>query len=640
MKSYIETFFPTDLLNAQVTREKGGNPFKGVHRWYSRKPLSFSRGCILGAILPDTLTEVEFLKLLGMKTSEAETYWNDRDSFIKQHKNYTRLFDRTPDGEMKKKVKELIKKHWGKNNLTLLDPFSGGGSIPFEALRYDLNVIANDLNPVAVSTMKAAIEFPFIFGKELQQDINHYVEWIGKEAKIRLAEFFPSPYGEEVQNYLWAHTVPCEYCEMIVPLSPNWWLTSETKYQGAGKSREPKSFWYAVKPIPNPETKTVEFELIKGKAGNGKNIVMENGDVFDPEQYNTISHGVGTCPNCKRIISEEYIKKIANEKGMGHQMYAVAYKKLKANGAAEEGLNFRLPDPTFEPINISSPNSPSPARGEGWGEVGVKEDKACPERSRRGEGESKLAVVGYNLGKLIYLLDSIFDYSQDIKFNKFNPLSACYPETNGSKYFNQLPPSVINELKQLSSEALAEIKNNLDNIETLMLYNNPKNDENNPPLPPFNKGGMGGFSWEILENILVSGLSSKFTDIFGMFHNKCHYEKRSDEVIPKIQIASHPLAMTYETCHIFANKDMKKQTLFKPAMLEIPLLTSCFSLIPQKAYAANGNVTNICCNYIISIGLLLFIFYFVFTKFFGVRRCCCCSNDKEHNCFQINCCNC
>ena len=294
----------------------------------------------------------------------------------------------------------------------------------------------------------------------------------------------------------------------------------------------------------------------------------------------------------------------------------------------------------FTTLFTSSPNSPSPARGEGWGEVGVKEDKACPERSRRGEGESKLAVVGYNLGKLIYLLDSIFDYSQDIKFNKFNPLSACYPETNGSKYFNQLPPSVINELKQLSSEALAEIKNNLDNIETLMLYNNPKNDENNPPLPPFNKGGMGGFSWEILENILVSGLSSKFTDIFGMFHNKCHYEKRSDEVIPKIQIASHPLAMTYETCHIFANKDMKKQTLFKPAMLEIPLLTSCFSLIPQKAYAANGNVTNICCNYIISIGLLLFIFYFVFTKFFGVRRCCCCSNDKEHNCFQINCCNC
>jgi len=34
----------------------------------------------------------------------------------------------------------------------------------------------------------------------------------------------------------------------------------------------------------------------------------------------------------------------------------------------------------------------------------------------------------------------------------------------------------------------------------------------------------------------------------GMFHNTCHYEERSDEVIPKIQIASLPLAMTYETC--------------------------------------------------------------------------------------------
>jgi hypothetical protein len=32
---------PVKLLNEQVYYEHGGNPFKGLHRWYSRKPLSF-----------------------------------------------------------------------------------------------------------------------------------------------------------------------------------------------------------------------------------------------------------------------------------------------------------------------------------------------------------------------------------------------------------------------------------------------------------------------------------------------------------------------------------------------------------------------------------------------------------------------
>ena len=38
---FIEKIMPVKLLNQQVYYEHGGNPFKGLHRWYSRKPLSF-----------------------------------------------------------------------------------------------------------------------------------------------------------------------------------------------------------------------------------------------------------------------------------------------------------------------------------------------------------------------------------------------------------------------------------------------------------------------------------------------------------------------------------------------------------------------------------------------------------------------
>jgi len=40
-KVFIEKIMPVELLNQQVYYENGGNPFKGLHRWYSRKPLSF-----------------------------------------------------------------------------------------------------------------------------------------------------------------------------------------------------------------------------------------------------------------------------------------------------------------------------------------------------------------------------------------------------------------------------------------------------------------------------------------------------------------------------------------------------------------------------------------------------------------------
>jgi adenine-specific DNA methylase len=51
-KVFIEKIMPVELLNRQVYYENGGNPFKGLHRWYSRKPLSFSRASVLGSLSP------------------------------------------------------------------------------------------------------------------------------------------------------------------------------------------------------------------------------------------------------------------------------------------------------------------------------------------------------------------------------------------------------------------------------------------------------------------------------------------------------------------------------------------------------------------------------------------------------------
>lgn len=303
---FIEKVMPVNLLNKQVYYEHGGNPFKGLHRWYSRKPLSFSRASVLGSLLPADVTMEEFEYLLGLEPGKE-----------------VKLYKTPPSSERIRKVQDLCEQMWGTRTPTVLDAFAGGGSIPFEAARYGLNVLASDLNPVAVVTMKAAMEYPLKFGPDLQVDIDKWVKWVGDEAEKRLAEFFPSPPGETVQNYLWAHTVVCPNCESAVPLSPNWWVDRSP-------SAAKKGQWCAVKPIPDPENKRVGFELIRGKKGKGTTIQTADGE-YDPSTTATLSRGIGRCPNCGNVIEDEVIKAQAQLTGLGHQLYGITYRKGESN---------------------------------------------------------------------------------------------------------------------------------------------------------------------------------------------------------------------------------------------------------------------------------------------------------------------
>ncbi|PSB50411.1 DNA methylase [filamentous cyanobacterium Phorm 6] len=311
-KLFIEKIMPVNLLNQQVHYEHGGNPFKGLHRWYSRKPLSFSRASVLGSILPADISPEEFEYLLGLEPGKE-----------------IKLYKTPPSSVRIKKVHDYCEKVWGNRTPTILDAFAGGGSIPFEAARYGLNVLASDLNPVAVVTMKAAMEYPLKFGPDLQEDIDKWVQWVGDEAEKRLTEFFPSLPGETVQNYLWAHTVVCPSCQSVVPLSPNWWLYKRPEKQNLHK-------WCAVKPIPNSEQKRVDFELVKGNKGKESTIKTDAGE-YDPSEMITINRGEGRCLNCDYLLASDYIDKKLLEKDFNHLVYAVAYKKGASN------LEFRLP---------------------------------------------------------------------------------------------------------------------------------------------------------------------------------------------------------------------------------------------------------------------------------------------------------
>ena len=109
----------------------------------------------------------------------------------------------------------------------------------------------------------------------------------------------------------------------------------------------PYMFGTTVKPIPNPENKRVDFELIRGKKGKGTTIQTADGE-YDPEATTTISRGVGRCPNCINLIETELIYEAARKEEIGYQLYAVAFRRGKAE------LQFRTISTTdTEGVNLA-----------------------------------------------------------------------------------------------------------------------------------------------------------------------------------------------------------------------------------------------------------------------------------------------
>ena len=158
----------------------------------------------------------------------------------------------------------------------VVDPFAGGGAIPLEALRVGADAFASDLNPVAVLLNKVVLEYIPKYGQKLAAEVRKWGEWIKQEAEKELGEFYPkNADGSTPIAYLWARTIVCEGpgCGAEVTLLRSLWLSKKSN----------KSV--ALKLIPNPEEKRVDFEIIE----NAKAKDVKDG---------TVKRGSATCPCC------------------------------------------------------------------------------------------------------------------------------------------------------------------------------------------------------------------------------------------------------------------------------------------------------------------------------------------------------
>jgi len=314
---------PTEAVGVECKRENSTGrhpPLNRLHIWWARRPLAASRFAIVGSLVGPDWSPEDVLELLGIPRGKDpirgralvdEVISGRRRDRVKDPYGYKRAFLNPIPKSADSRFRTTLEKLWNRTMPVICDPFSGGGSIPFEAMRLGLKVISSEINPVACVVQYSTLIFPLQFGPEFAKEIETAGLSIVEKISKRLKDYFPRQSGEEALCYIWVRSVRCPKCGLDAPLTPNWWLNREGKV------------CFRAKP---GDGNTPEYEIIKA----GKNG-------FDPDER-SVAGGVGTCIRCKSVIPEDYIKQEAQAGRMGHQMAAVGYKI-----SGKSGRQFRLP---------------------------------------------------------------------------------------------------------------------------------------------------------------------------------------------------------------------------------------------------------------------------------------------------------
>lgn len=254
-KTLLEKGIPVKLLNTEAGKEKlAVPPTVNLHKYATRKPLITSRMVVAASLLNelDLEGDEDFNSLIGL--------------------------DRTLKNRAYRKIPyRLVKKIDDKYDVkpTVLDPFAGTGTIPFEALRLGLNVVALDYNPVANLIMKGTIEYPIKYRKTIYSDVEKYAKTIYSKLSDDLSFFYPKYDGVEPRAYINAWAVECPTCGNITPLVNNWILDGSKNIV----------IEYDV------DQKGINYKIIKSET---------------PQEGN-VRRGKATCIFCSSDISNEHL---------------------------------------------------------------------------------------------------------------------------------------------------------------------------------------------------------------------------------------------------------------------------------------------------------------------------------------------
>lgn len=235
----IEVALPLEAINRASFAEKNrkvGKP-QNLLKWWSRKPITAARAMLLAQLIDDPASHRD-----RFPTEEAVLVERDRlHRLIAQSVEWDEIIN--PSQALASALRPLLP------DVTVTDPFVGGGSIPLAAAQFGVDSSSSDLNPVAVLLTKALVEVPSRFSdrrpvhpdnvdaqltdwkglRGLVADIEAYGQWMHERAVEQLGSLYPAINDVPTLAWVWARTVACPNpaCRIDVPLVSKWWLAKK-----------------------------------------------------------------------------------------------------------------------------------------------------------------------------------------------------------------------------------------------------------------------------------------------------------------------------------------------------------------------------------------------------------------------------
>lgn len=315
----IESQMPLTAISVQSAREKSirHGHLSTLHIWWARRPLAACRAAIFAALVPqpdDPQKAAQLQRFIAQLANWDNSIDSDSATSSTGVHHYIR------------EARQYVKAAYPDRAPRVLDPFSGGGAIPLEALRLGCETYGLDLNPVAHIVELATLVYPQKYGRRtgtygekpgatLAGDIRKWSQHVLAKARAEIGDLYPSDAdGSKPMAYFWARTVICPNaaCSTEVPLVRQTWLVRKTNKYAAYRIESDRPG------IP------VRFRVI-GPVPKARDLG------FDPAQ-GTTRGGRATCPSCGTPLSEQHIKSEALAGRLGAVPVAVAVDTPGAHG--------------------------------------------------------------------------------------------------------------------------------------------------------------------------------------------------------------------------------------------------------------------------------------------------------------------
>jgi adenine-specific DNA methylase len=266
-----------ELAEKETYRRDVYRPIYSLHKWWARRPGSTFRCLGLAALTDDTINKDDILTERTAGSHDG-LYIDSYDEQINPNDEH---IDR---------------------DVTVVDPFAGGGTTLVEMNRLGADVIGYELNPVAWWTDKKSMDDVNL--DILKQEFDRILE----ETREELGDYFTTTDPEtgqecEVLYYFQSQRIPCLTCDEEVQLFPRYQL-AKTKKTRPGALYCPNQacenriieLKNRGKGLDKGTTVTIDGGERIAVSEDGNEVCPSCGHEFDPND-GTYGYGKYTCSN-------------------------------------------------------------------------------------------------------------------------------------------------------------------------------------------------------------------------------------------------------------------------------------------------------------------------------------------------------